>query len=178
MKIEVNRIAQGTGKIVAFCDVRIEIDKDLFFVEKGFRVVKSADGHFMGLPSDKRADMKNYATFLPSDALKADIEKVVFKSVLNYKPIEAEKLEEVSLDIHDKLHSGDEKILGKNVIFYRGGDVRAVEVMGYKYLTQNPNKRNKWANMAKEGHKVTWMKKGDKEWIARIVDGVFEKLTQ
>lgn len=176
MKIEVNRIHQGTGKIVAFCDVRIEIDKDLFFVEKGFRVVRCDDGHFMGLPAQKRADNKSYAHFLPSDKLKKEIEETVFASVLRYKPTDAKKLKEVALSIHEGLHNKEQMILDKNVMVYKDGDVRSVEIMGYKFITQNTSKNNEWSELSKKGHKITWVKKNDKEWIARIVDGKYELL--
>jgi len=62
-KIEIVRIhrLENGGSVKAFCDVQFGED----YVVKGFKVVESADGLFVGMPSEPGKNGKWYNTFVP-----------------------------------------------------------------------------------------------------------------
>jgi len=170
--IEVTRIRKGDGKIKAFCD--IEFDKK--FAVKGFRVVENKDGgYFVGLPSKKGTDGVNYAMFLPRDEFKTELEKIILDAVLDYKP-DTRKIDVLAVDVAKQLHAGVERIMNKKVSQYKDGKVRAISIMNYKFITQNPEKDTRYGKMAQKGHDITWAIRNDSEWIGKVINGTYTSL--
>ena len=168
--IEVSRIREGNGNIEAFVDIRT--DEALI---KGFRVVKEDDGYFVGLPSRKGSDGKYHAQYIPGDELKAEIERVIMNAFTEFNPSDKTELSDMAVKISDRLHRGEDTILGKRVLNFKDGKVRAVDTLGYRFITQNPDKDSESGALAREGRLITWVIK-DKEWIGKVVDGAYEEL--
>ena len=52
------------------------------------------------------------------------------------------------------------------------GHIKAVDLGGFRFIGQNPNKNSKWAKLAREGHKILWViRLSDNVWAGRVVDG-------
>jgi len=168
--IKIARIREGSGDIKAFVD--IETPQALI---KGFRVVESDSGCFLGLPSRKGADGKHHAQYIPCDALKAEIEKIVMEAVLNFQPTDKIELSDLAIQVHTRLHRGDDVILGKKTMKFKDGKVRALDVLGYRFITQNPEKNTKDGIRAQKGTTITWVLR-NQEWLGKVVDGVYKTL--
>jgi hypothetical protein len=54
--------------------------------------------------------------------------------------------------------------------------LRAFELPGLLFIEQNPNKRTKWARLAKKGHKIMWVIDTKTNKYLAVVDN--EKLTR
>ncbi len=66
----------------------------------------------------------------------------------------------------DKLFSD-----GSGVRRFPRSGVRYVELgHGLRLVEQNPNKKSRWAELARQGHRIAWVMR-DGEYLARIVDG-------
>lgn len=50
--------------------------------------------------------------------------------------------------------------------------LRNFRIEGYNYIEQNPDKGSRWAEMAREGHKIMWVMKG-RGYLAQVRDGEF-----
>jgi hypothetical protein len=50
--------------------------------------------------------------------------------------------------------------------------LRVVEVEGFTFLEQNPEKNSVWGKLAKEGHKILWVIE-DGDYVAQVRDGVY-----
>ncbi len=50
--------------------------------------------------------------------------------------------------------------------------LRKFRIEGYNYIEQNPEKSSRWAEMAREGHKIMWVMKGS-GYLAQVRDGEF-----
>ena len=168
--IEVSRIRKGNGNIEAFVDIQLQDA-----IIKGFRVVKEDDGYFVGLPSRKGSDGKYHAQYIPNENLKSQIDSVIMEAFIDFSPSNKGELSEMALNIAERLHNGDESILGKRVLSFKDGKVKGVDALGYRFITQNPDKDSESGSMAREGHKITWVIK-DKEWIGKVIDGTYEEL--
>ncbi|MER3427968.1 MAG: hypothetical protein C4334_07685 [Pyrinomonas sp.] len=71
----------------------------------------------------------------------------------------------------DKLFVGESDVRR----FPRSG-VRYVELgHGLRLVEQNPNKKSRWAELARQGHRIAWVMR-DGEYLARVVDGEVEIL--
>ena len=69
---------------------------------------------------------------------------------------------------------GDE---GKIRRFSRSG-LRYMALSGGTILIeQNPSKRSRWAQMARQGHQIAWLMK-EGRYLARVVDGEVDLLVQ
>ena len=55
---------------------------------------------------------------------------------------------------------------------FKSKNLRYVDIYGYRFIEQNPNKSSKWAQMAREGSKILWVFKG-RAYYARVIDGKF-----
>ena len=53
--------------------------------------------------------------------------------------------------------------------------LRYVDLLGYRFIEQNPKKQSQWAKKTQEGHKIMWGFKGRK-YIAQVFDGDFKDL--
>ena len=168
--IKISRIRAGEGDIIAFID--IETEKENI---KGFRLVRKDDGVFMGLPSRKGADGKHHAQYIPKSSFREEIKSVIVDAVLNFNPTDKEELSDISLEMHERLHRKDETILGRKVMTFKDGKVRATDALGYRFITQNPDKDTVSGSNARDGQKITWVIK-DKEWIGKVIDGVYKVL--
>jgi hypothetical protein len=52
------------------------------------------------------------------------------------------------------------------------GRLRPVEVEGLIFIEQTPSKESRWAQLAREGHRIVWVMRG-RQYIARVMDGEF-----
>lgn len=80
-KIEVVRMhkSDNGSRIKAFCDLQFEND----FIVKGFKVVQSDQGFFIGMPSEpsRNGSGKWFNTFMPlSDEVKTRIEETILSA--------------------------------------------------------------------------------------------------
>ncbi|MFX0187281.1 MAG: hypothetical protein ACFE8A_06045 [Candidatus Hodarchaeota archaeon] len=53
--------------------------------------------------------------------------------------------------------------------------LRYIDLLGYRFIEQNPKKQSQWAKKAREGHKIIWGFKG-RQYIAQLFDGEFKDL--
>ncbi len=58
---------------------------------------------------------------------------------------------------------------------FKSSKLRYVDLYGYRFIEQNPIKSSRWAEMARNGHKILWIFKGN-TYYARVVDGKFTLL--
>lgn len=60
---------------------------------------------------------------------------------------------------------------------FQRGRIKYVDLSGYRYITQNPNKNSKWAELARRGHKIMWViNLNTNAWLYRVVDNQVTKL--
>ena len=78
--------------------------------------------------------------------------------------------------VHNQLFSNRNQVTIYNrsypVQHYEGGRVKSVTIGFYTFLTQNPNKPSKWGVLARQGHQITWVLRGN-NYLARVDNGVF-----
>jgi hypothetical protein len=78
--------------------------------------------------------------------------------------------------ISKKLFSGVTVIVDKagneyEVKSFLDGKVKCVDVSGYRFITQNPEKDSEYAHLARRGVQVSWVIKLEtNEWLARIIN--------
>ncbi len=60
-----------------------------------------------------------------------------------------------------------------NILLKSG--LRYVDLGGFRFIEQNPDKSSKWAQMAREGKQIIWVFKGG-TYYARVVEGKFTLL--
>jgi len=187
MNIKVRRMVPHTsGKIKAFADITIGDT-----LVKGFRVVEGTGGKddFIGLPSIKGSDGNWYANFKPGETLMKSINDVIFKSYIDLEPQTNLPLNDkkapsdiaiLSLDAEKSLYSDATTFYGEPVKYFAEGNVKAYDFMGYRFMRQNPVKKDKdgnlskWAQMVKDGDKVTWVVQGG-VYIGRVVNSVYQQ---
>ncbi|NVM52192.1 MAG: toll/interleukin-1 receptor domain-containing protein [Candidatus Helarchaeota archaeon] len=58
---------------------------------------------------------------------------------------------------------------------FKSKRLKYVDLYGYRFIEQNPNKTSRWAKMAREGKKILWVFRG-RTYYARIIDGEFTLL--
>ena len=80
----------------------------------------------------------------------------------------------LSKDIESGLFSTDKTVLGQNVKVWKGGTVRAIDINGFRFVTQNPNTGSQAAKHALAGHKIIHIFTNGK-WYAKIMDGQFSR---
>ena len=74
----------------------------------------------------------------------------------------------------EKLFGAD----GKGVRRFQPSGLRHVKLTGgAELIEQNPNKRSRWAELARKGHRIAWAMR-DGQYLARIIDGEVEMLDQ
>ena len=85
-------------------------------------------------------------------------------------------LEAVAGDIYRAIFEGHESVEvdGKR---YRVGrtsrlGLREFVIEGYTFIEQNPEKASAWTRLAREGHKILWVKQG-RRYVAQVRDDVF-----
>ena len=55
--------------------------------------------------------------------------------------------------------------------------IKYVDLIGYRYIEQNRNKKSEWGKKAREGHKIMWIIKG-RRYMVRIMDGEYIDLNK
>jgi hypothetical protein len=55
---------------------------------------------------------------------------------------------------------------------FKSSRLRYVDLSGYRFIEQNPNKDSHWAEMARTGKKIMWVFRG-RVYYARVIDGNF-----
>jgi len=53
--------------------------------------------------------------------------------------------------------------------------IKYVDLLGYRYIEQNRNKKSEWGKKAREGHKIMWIIKG-RHYIGQIMDNHYTDL--
>lgn len=76
----------------------------------------------------------------------------------------------IEKDLHDPKVT---EIMGRKVEISKNAKVRMLNINGTLFIQQNPNTKSKYAELARKGHKVTWISKENK-YIGVIVDGKYE----
>ncbi len=177
--IKIDRIGTGRGKIENFVDIDINGT-----ILKGLKVVNTNGRRFLSWPAIQH-NGRWYDVVRPSDKLRSRVEEVVFSSlremtVTNDKQMDLfdkEKpfdLEKHAAKIAEALHGNAAEIFGQPVRTMKAG-FRAVKIENFLFMQQNPNKGSKWAKLAREGHKITWILESG-VYVARVFDGKYEKL--
>ena len=174
MEIQIDRIrsSEDDSKIKAFCDIILPETETKI---KGFRVVSDGKGgHFVGLPSRRGKDNKMHAQFIPGPTLRKQIDEIIMSAFNSFRTEEKDLSESAPL-VAEQLFAGKSVIGTNSVKEYKEGKVRSVDVMGFRFITQNPDNDNQYGKMAKEGKQVTWVLKR-KEWIGKVIDGSYENI--
>ena len=87
-----------------------------------------------------------------------------------------ENLKEVALKVYDAIFQNQDSVEINGVIYNiwktSRAKLRYVQMGKYNLIEQNPNKASRWAKMAREGHKILWVREGLK-YIASVRDGKF-----
>lgn len=87
-------------------------------------------------------------------------------------------LKELSLKAHKAIFEGKKSVSINNVEYpikkFSSG-LRYVDLLGYRFIEQNPKKQSQWAKKAQAGHKIIWGFKG-RRYIAQVFDGEFKDL--
>ena len=97
------------------------------------------------------------------------------------RPSEQADLEKLALAAYDAFFKGGGAVEADG-IFYpvsrtSRANVRYIEIGGFSFIEQNPQKESQWAAKAREGHKILWVKKGPR-YVARVMDGRFLSLVK
>ncbi|MFO7796791.1 MAG: hypothetical protein ACQERB_14645 [Promethearchaeati archaeon] len=53
--------------------------------------------------------------------------------------------------------------------------IKYLDLLGYRYIEQNRNKKSEWGKKAREGHKIMWIIRG-RRYIAQIMDNHYRDL--
>ena len=89
-----------------------------------------------------------------------------------------DNLKELSLKAYRAIFEG-KKTISINDVEYPikkfSSGLRYVDLLGYRFIEQNPKKQSQWAKKAREGHKILWGFKG-RRYIVQIFDGEFKDL--
>lgn len=90
-------------------------------------------------------------------------------------------LEKLALAVYDALFHGG-GVVEADGIFHpvsrtSRADVRYVEIGGFSFIEQNPQKESQWGAKAREGNKILWVKKGPR-YVARVMEGRFLSLVK
>jgi hypothetical protein len=66
---------------------------------------------------------------------------------------------EEAFAVHEAIHNGDASVTirGKKYPVINRGACRSANVLGYQFMEQNKTKSSNYANLAKKGHKLTWI---------------------
>ncbi len=85
-------------------------------------------------------------------------------------------LESVAVEVYNAIFEGRESVDVEGRRYHVGRTsrlgLREVTVEGYAFIEQNPAKTSAWARLAREGHKILWVRKGQR-YLAQVRDGVF-----
>lgn len=85
-----------------------------------------------------------------------------------------ENLREKALKAYEAIFNDQEtvEIEGRvyNMEYTSIQNLRKFRIEGYNYIEQNPDKGSRWAEMAREGHKIMWVMKG-RGYLAQVRDG-------
>lgn len=73
--------------------------------------------------------------------------------------ISRDEINKISPAVIEGLFGTNMVIMAQPVQTYTGG-LRAVQIMHYKFIVQNPNTTSEWAKLAREGHKVAQISVG------------------
>lgn len=97
---------------------------------------------------------------------------------MNHLDLEA-KLEEYAIKIAVSIFSDQSEVeLEGNkypIKKFKSKRLRYVDLYGYRFIEQNPNKTSRWAQMAREGKQIVWVFRG-RSYYARVIDGKFTLL--
>lgn len=55
---------------------------------------------------------------------------------------------------------------------FKSSHLRYVDLSGFRFIEQNPNKASHWAEMARTGKKIMWVFRG-RIYYARVIEGKF-----
>ena len=104
------------------------------------------------------------------------IEQVLAKKA---NPLQGQKVEITmeALKVHTVLHGTAMEYKATDGKTYpiemtKKQNIRVLNMNGVRFMVQNPNTKSKYATMAREGHKITWITQGE-DWLGRIEDGKF-----
>ncbi|MFX0045447.1 MAG: hypothetical protein ACFE8Z_06340 [Candidatus Hermodarchaeota archaeon] len=88
-------------------------------------------------------------------------------------------LQDAALKIFDAIFGGQESVeIGDEtypVEKTSKSNLLSVRIDPLFFVEQNPSKSSKWAEKAREGHRIMWVMKG-RSYLARVMDGKFLNL--
>ena len=58
---------------------------------------------------------------------------------------------------------------------FKTSKLRYLDLYGFRFVEQNPAKSSRWAEMARNGHKIIWVFRS-RVYYARVVDGQYTLL--
>ena len=102
----------------------------------------------------------------------------IFSNFMNVSvfPSPVSSLESVSKKVYEEIFSDREtfEVEGKSHKIRRTSKlgVRFVELEGFTFIEQNPEKNSVWGKLAKDGHRILWVI-DDGDYVAQVRDGVF-----
>lgn len=95
---------------------------------------------------------------------------------------------DAAVNIHSILFSPATNVVGKNGkvtpikswgAFNGPAKYRSVNIAGYRFITQNPDKDSKFGRLAQAGVQITWIiRLRDNAWIGKVMDGVLTVLKE
>lgn len=87
---------------------------------------------------------------------------------------------DAAVNIHSILFSPATNVVGKNgkkFTIREWDGFRSVDIAGYRFITQNPNKDSKFGRLAQAGVKITWIiRLQGNTWIGKVMDGAVTPL--
>lgn len=95
-------------------------------------------------------------------------------------PSDAEVLDDMALamlakEIETDLHNVQLANIREHTVHSFKGNVRAVDIKGFRFLTQNVNTGSHYAQLAQQGNKVMWITRAGK-FYAKLINGEFTKV--
>jgi hypothetical protein len=86
-------------------------------------------------------------------------------------------LEYAAKKIHTAIFNDEESVEIKTdkikIKTFSNNGLRYADYLKYRLIEQNPNKNSHWAKKARNGHKITWILKGN-DYIGQGYDGNFK----
>ena len=94
---------------------------------------------------------------------------------------EEEKLEQLALQVYDVFFKEGNVIKFGDATYSvhttsRTG-VKYVEIDGYSFIEQNPEKASRWGEKAREGHNILWITLG-RRYVAQVIDRKYVVLSR
>jgi hypothetical protein len=91
---------------------------------------------------------------------------------------------DAAVKIHSILFSPANEVVGKNgkktkIKDWDWGNFRSVDLAGYRFITQNPNKDSNHGRLAQAGVQITWIiRLRGNTWIGKVMDGAVTELKE